>query len=145
MNKNLTFWTCLTSWRTKVFNFLTLENALTGISRLFLDIDWLHLHEKTLLMTSQMCSKVYQEQQEFYNMSKPNKMYHHQKYILRFFFQADAKSTLAYSSDLLFLGTIMQLSALSPKIRELQHWGCKNKIDSDIGPRFVKKYKKVSQ
>ena len=37
-------------------------------------------------------------------------------------------------------GTIMQLSVLSPKSEIYNIGSVKNKIDSDIGPKFVKKY-----
>ena len=47
-------------------------------------------------------------------------------------FQATPKSTPCQSSDLHFLSTIMQLSVLSSKIQDLQHWGCKKHIFEHI-------------
>ena len=39
----------------------------------------------------------------------------------------------------------MQLSVLSSKNRDLQHWGRKNKIDSDIGPRGMSRNRKNNE
>ena len=41
------------------------------------------------------------------------------------FMKGDTKNTPAYSSDLHFHGTKIQLSILSSKIGDLQHWGRK--------------------
>ena len=52
-------------------------------------------------------------------------------------YTATPKSTPCLSSDLHFLGTKMQLLVLSSKTEICKIGGVKNKINSDIGPRFV--------
>ena len=53
--------------------------------------------------------------------------------------KGDTKSTPAYSSDLHFLGTKNNCLYYPPKLEICNIGGIKNKIDSAIGLRFVKK------